>query len=123
MAAANSAEFGGHFYIDGRITLPMRRGTWVLTNLFDDPPGNPPPNAGEIQPNTAGANLTLRQRIEMHRTNETCDALNASTLMPAPPVENNNAAVSASSRARPALTSMDSRQPSPLDRHGPVRFG
>ena len=65
------------YLADGTRTLPMRRGTWVLSNLFDDPPGNPPPNAGEIQPNTAGANLTLRQRIEMHRTNETCASCHA----------------------------------------------
>lgn len=65
------------YLADGTRTLPMRRGTWVLTNLFNDPPGNPPPNAGEIQPNTAGASLSLRQRIELHRTNETCASCHA----------------------------------------------
>lgn len=65
------------YLADGTRTLPMRRGTWVLTNLFNDPPGNPPPNAGEIQPNTAGANLTLRERIEMHRSDATCASCHA----------------------------------------------
>lgn len=62
---------------DGTRTLPMRRGTWVLTKLFNDPPGNPPPNAGEIQPNVSGARLTVRQRLEMHRNDETCASCHA----------------------------------------------
>ena len=60
------------YLADGTRTLPMRRGTWVLANLFNDPPGNPPANAGEIQPNTGGANLTVRERLEKHRSDETC---------------------------------------------------
>ena len=56
------------YLADGTRTLPMRRGSWVLRELLNDPPNNPPPNAGEIQPNTAGKNLTaLAQRLELHR--------------------------------------------------------
>jgi hypothetical protein len=65
------------YLADGTRTLPMRRGTWVLDNLFGDPPGNPPPNAGEIQPNTAGEKLTVRERIEKHRSDETCASCHA----------------------------------------------
>ena len=65
------------YLADGTRTLPMRRGTWVLDNLFGDPPGNPPPNAGEIQPNTAGENLSVRERIEKHRNDETCASCHA----------------------------------------------
>ena len=57
---------------DGTRTLPVRRAAWVKTQLFGDPPGNPPPNAGEIQPNTAGKNLTVRQRLDLHRNEATC---------------------------------------------------
>lgn len=60
------------YLADGTRTLPMRRGTWVLRELMNDPPNNPPPNAGEIQPNTGGKNLTLRQRLELHRRDEVC---------------------------------------------------
>jgi hypothetical protein len=60
------------FLADGTRTLPMRRGSWVLRELFNDPPNNPPPNAGEIQPNTAGKSLTVRERIELHRHDEIC---------------------------------------------------
>lgn len=57
---------------DGTRTLPMRRGSWVLTNLLGDPPNNPPANAGEIQPNTSGQNLTVRERLELHRSDAIC---------------------------------------------------
>lgn len=65
------------FLADGTRTLPMRRGSWVLRELFNDPPNNPPPNAGEIQPNTAGKNLTVRQRLELHRSNDVCASCHA----------------------------------------------
>lgn len=57
---------------DGTRTLPVRRAAWVKAQLFGDPPRNPPPNAGEIQPNTSGQNLTVRQRLELHRDDPTC---------------------------------------------------
>lgn len=57
---------------DGTRTLPVRRAAWVRTELFGDPPGNPPPNAGEIQPNTAGKKLTVRERLDLHRNEPTC---------------------------------------------------
>ena len=60
------------YLADGTRTLPMRRGSWVLRELFNDPPNNPPPNAGEIQPNTAGKSLTVRERLELHRRDEIC---------------------------------------------------
>ncbi|MBL8826128.1 MAG: DUF1592 domain-containing protein [Planctomycetaceae bacterium] len=62
---------------DGTRTLPMRRGTWVLRELLGDPPNNPPPNAGEIQPNTSGKNLTVRERLELHRRDEVCASCHA----------------------------------------------
>jgi mono/diheme cytochrome c family protein len=60
------------YLADGTRTLPMRRGSWVLRELFNDPPNNPPPNAGEIQPNTSGQKLTVRQRLELHRRDTIC---------------------------------------------------
>jgi Protein of unknown function (DUF1592)/Protein of unknown function (DUF1588)/Protein of unknown function (DUF1585)/Protein of unknown function (DUF1595)/Protein of unknown function (DUF1587) len=65
------------YLADGTRTLPMRRGTWVLRELFNDPPNNPPPNAGEIQPNTSGKNLTVRQRLELHRKDAICASCHA----------------------------------------------
>lgn len=65
------------FLADGTRTLPMRRGSWVLRELFNDPPNNPPPNAGEIQPNTSGKNLTVRERLELHRRDDVCASCHA----------------------------------------------
>jgi mono/diheme cytochrome c family protein len=65
------------FLADGTRTLPMRRGSWVLRELFNDPPNTPPPNAGEIQPNTSGKSLTVRQRLELHRRDEVCASCHA----------------------------------------------
>ncbi|MDA1050666.1 MAG: DUF1592 domain-containing protein [Planctomycetota bacterium] len=65
------------YLADGTRTLPMRRGTWVLRELLHDPPNNPPPNAGEIQPNTSGQNLTVRQRLELHRRDDVCASCHA----------------------------------------------
>ncbi len=62
---------------DGTRTLPVRRAAWVKTQLFGDPPGNPPPNAGEIQPNAAGKKLTVRQRLDLHRNEPTCASCHA----------------------------------------------
>ena len=62
---------------DGTRTLPVRRAAWVKTELFGDPPGNPPPNAGEIQPNTAGKKLTVRERLARHRNEPTCASCHA----------------------------------------------
>ncbi len=65
------------YLADGTRTLPMRRGRWVLRELLNDPPNNPPPNAGEIQPNTSGKTLTVRQRLELHRRDEVCASCHA----------------------------------------------
>jgi hypothetical protein len=62
---------------DGSRTLPVRRAAWVREKLLNDPPSPPPPGAGEIQPNTAGANLTVRQRLELHRREPTCASCHA----------------------------------------------
>lgn len=65
------------YLADGTRTLPMRRGSWVLRELLNDPPNSPPPNAGEIQPNTSGKNLTVRERIELHRRDDVCASCHA----------------------------------------------
>jgi hypothetical protein len=62
---------------DGTRTLPVRRGAWVLEKLLNDPPPPPPPNAGEIQPNTAGARLTVRERLAKHRSEPNCASCHA----------------------------------------------
>jgi len=62
---------------DGTRTLPVRRGAWVLEKLLNDPPPPPPPNAGDIQPNTAGKNLSVRERLQLHRDEPNCASCHA----------------------------------------------
>ncbi len=57
---------------DGARTKPVERGKYVLDVLFNDAPPPPPPNAGEVQPNPRGQNLTVRERLEQHRTIASC---------------------------------------------------
>ena len=58
---------------DGNRTKPVERGKYLLTVLFNDPPPPPPPNAGEVEPNLRGKQLTVRKRLELHREQTTCN--------------------------------------------------
>lgn len=57
---------------DGTRTLPVRRAVWVLETLFNSPPPPPPPNAGEVEPNIKGKNLTVRERLLEHQKIPAC---------------------------------------------------
>ena len=57
---------------DGNRTKPVERGKYILEVLFNDPPKPPPPNVGEVEPNVQGENLTVRQRLNLHRTIPAC---------------------------------------------------
>ncbi|QDV40837.1 Planctomycete cytochrome C [Stieleria neptunia] len=57
---------------DGNRTKPVERGKYILDVLFNDPPKPPPPNVGEVEPNVKGELLTVRQRLDQHRTIAAC---------------------------------------------------
>jgi len=57
---------------DGVRTKPVERGKYILDVFFNDPPPPPPPNAGEVEPNIEGKNLTVRQRLVQHQKIESC---------------------------------------------------
>lgn len=59
---------------DGIRTKPVHRAVYVREVLFNDPPDPPPPNAGEVEPNIEGKNLTVRERLQQHQAIETCAA-------------------------------------------------
>lgn len=59
-------------------TSPVLRGKWVLDHLLDTPPPPPPADAGvlpadDVQPDA----LTLRQRLQVHRSKKSCAACHA----------------------------------------------
>ncbi len=55
-------------------TSPVLRGKWVLDNLLNAPPPDPPPNVPIIDEAAIGASATQREQLEAHRTNPTCAA-------------------------------------------------
>jgi len=55
---------------DGLRTMPVRRAAYVMDVLWHEPPKPPPPNAGDL-PALKG-NLTVRQRLDLHRNSDIC---------------------------------------------------
>jgi uncharacterized protein DUF1588/uncharacterized protein DUF1585 len=59
-------------------TSPVLRGKWIMEVLLGSPPPAPPPNVpplDETKASTdAGKTLSVRERMEEHRKNPTCNA-------------------------------------------------
>src|SRR5262249_31260377 len=58
---------------DGKDGHPIKRGVWLLRNLFDETPPPPPPNVPELNresPKLKG--LTIPQALAQHRNNASC---------------------------------------------------
>ncbi|MCH2123245.1 MAG: DUF1592 domain-containing protein [Pirellulaceae bacterium] len=56
-------------------TSPVRRGTWILTDILGTPPPPPPPNASDFDDELEDRDaLTRRQKLESHRQNPHCYA-------------------------------------------------
>jgi hypothetical protein len=60
-------------------TSPVRRGKWILDAILGAPPPRPPPDVGELPPATEVKNgkpqqVSLRARLEQHRTAASCAA-------------------------------------------------
>jgi hypothetical protein len=58
-------------------TSPVLRGKWVMEVLLGTPPPPPPPDVPDLEASEAskdGRLLTTRERMEIHRTNATCNS-------------------------------------------------
>ncbi|MES1260480.1 MAG: DUF1592 domain-containing protein, partial [Acidobacteriota bacterium] len=55
---------------DGRESNPVRRGAWLARKIIAEPPADPPPNVPALKADEKG--LTLRQRLEQHRSQPAC---------------------------------------------------
>jgi mono/diheme cytochrome c family protein len=53
-------------------TSPVLRGKWILENLLDAPPPDPPADVPNLDEAAIGSSASLRQQLEAHRTNPTC---------------------------------------------------
>ncbi len=58
----------------GNRTSPVLRGSYVLENIIGTPPSSPPPGVEQFKENEAGKKaLTVRQRLEQHRSTPSCN--------------------------------------------------
>ena len=57
-------------------TSPVLRGKWVMEVLLGTPPPPPPPDVPELEEEAVGDGrfLTVRERLEMHAANPTCNS-------------------------------------------------
>ena len=53
-------------------TSPVKRGKWILENMLGDPPPSAPPNVPSLEQAKAEDNASLRERLEIHRSNPSC---------------------------------------------------
>lgn len=59
-------------------TSPVLRGKWVLENILSAPPPPPPPNIPELRERSSdGRVLSMRERMEQHRSNPVCASCHA----------------------------------------------
>jgi hypothetical protein len=59
---------------DPNRTSPVKRGKWVLEAILGSPPPPPIPGADNLVPAPGDGNLTLRQKMERHRTDPNCNS-------------------------------------------------
>ena len=54
-------------------TSPVKRGKWILENILGTPPPDPPPDVPELEATQrAKPAASLRQQLEIHRSNAVC---------------------------------------------------
>ncbi len=53
-------------------TSPVKRGKWILDNVLGDPPPSAPPNVPSLEKAVAPESASLRERLEIHRSNPSC---------------------------------------------------
>jgi hypothetical protein len=58
-------------------TSPVLRGKWLLENLLNAPSAPPPPNVPSLDETELGKAVSIRQQLEMHRTNANCASCHA----------------------------------------------
>jgi hypothetical protein len=62
----------------GNRTAPVLRGNWILERVLGTPPSAPPPGVEALKENTPGAPpSTVRQRLELHRAQPSCNGCHA----------------------------------------------
>lgn len=60
------------YLADGTRTLPVRRATWVLDTMWNQPVPPPPPNAGDLPAIKDRKPRSVRERLDEHRLSANC---------------------------------------------------
>jgi len=58
-------------------TSPVKRGKFILENIFGTPPPSPPPNVPPLKENDGAQAMSVRARLELHRKNPPCSGCHA----------------------------------------------
>ena len=53
-------------------TSPVLRGKWILENVLNAPPPPPPPGVDNLDEEQVGSAASLREQLELHRTDPIC---------------------------------------------------
>lgn len=53
-------------------TSPVKRGKWILENVLGDPPPSAPPGVPALEQAEHSEDMSLRRRLEIHRSNPSC---------------------------------------------------
>jgi hypothetical protein len=61
---------------NGTTTSPVLRGAWIMERILGQKPPPPPPSVPAVDPDIRGA-VTIRQQLEKHRTQESCNVCHA----------------------------------------------
>jgi mono/diheme cytochrome c family protein len=61
---------------NGTTTSPVVRGAWMMERILGKTVPPPPPGTPAVEPDVRGA-TTLRQQLEKHRTNQSCNSCHA----------------------------------------------
>jgi hypothetical protein len=58
-------------------TSPVKRGKWVLEQVFNAPPPPPPPDVPDLPGEAVANGVSVRKRLEAHRKNPACSSCHA----------------------------------------------
>ena len=61
---------------NGTTTSPVLRGAWIMERILGEKPPPPPPSVPAVEPDIRGA-ITIRQQLEKHRSQESCNVCHA----------------------------------------------
>jgi hypothetical protein len=72
---------------NGTTTSPVLRGAWIMERILGDKPPPPPPGVPAVEPDIRGA-ATIRQQLDLHRSQSSCNGCHAKMDPPGFALEN-----------------------------------